>query len=313
MKTAVYTEYGPPSVLHLKKVEKPVPKNNEILVRVHASTVTSGTIWVRQGRFPGSAIFTLFLRLMFGITKPNRQVLGYEFSGVVEEVGSNVKLFRKGDSVYGTTTGLRNGAYSEYVCVPEVWKQGVVAFKPDGLTFEEAAALPVGGMTAFGLLQKANIKKGDNILIYGASGSVGTYSVQIASFLGGIVTAVCSGGNADLARSIGANTVIDYTKTDIAQCGRTFDVVFDAVGKLPSSAVKAILKKEGRYISVTSMTSEKTEYLDALHKIITEGALKPVIDRSYSLEHIVQAHEYAELGHKKGNVVITIGASDSHS
>ncbi len=306
MRAAVYTKYGSPSVLQLREVEKPVPKSKEMLVRVHASTVSSGVIWIRKGHFPGSKLFTCLIRLVFGITKPKRNVLGFEFSGTVEDIGSDVKLFKKGDEVYGTTTGLKNGAYADYVCIPERWKQGVVALKPQHLTFEEAAALPVGGMTALQILLKAKIQSGHKILIYGASGSVGTYAVQIARYFGATVTGGCSTANIELVKSIGADEVIDYTKADITQYKERFDIIFDAVGKLKTSKCKPLLNKGGRFCSVKSLTHEKNQYLDLLHKMISEGKLKPIIDRSYSLEHIVEAHKYVDLGHKKGNVVIII-------
>ncbi len=306
MKAAVYYEYGPPNVLQLSTVARPVPKKKEILVKVHASTVSAGTRWIRTGRHPDSKIFTFMLRLMFGITKPKQPVLGFEFSGVVEEVGKEVTLFRKGDPVYGTTTGLKNGAYADYVCVPEKWSQGVVALKPDALTFEEAAALPIGGMTALQLLRKAPIKKGNTILIYGASGSVGTYAVQLAKSFGATVTAVSSTANMELVKSIGADEAIDYTKKDTTYLGAKFDVVFDAVGKLPKLDLNSILKKGGQFISVKTLTNEKVEYLKCIELVIGDGYLKPVIDRVYPLAQIVEANEYVDTGHKKGNVVIKI-------
>jgi len=184
MKAVVYTNYGPPSVLHLTELDKPVPKSNEVLVRVCTSTVTAGTVWTRQGIFPGSWPFTVALRLMTGLFRPRRPVPGVEFAGVVETVGDRVATFRPGDAVYGTTTGLRQGAYAQYVCVPESWRGGVVSLKPARLTFAEAATLPVGGMTALNLLRKVSLQKGQSVLIYGASGSVGTYAVQLATYLG---------------------------------------------------------------------------------------------------------------------------------
>jgi NADPH:quinone reductase-like Zn-dependent oxidoreductase len=306
MKAVVYYQYGSPSVLQAKGVSKPIPTNAEILVRVKASTVSAAVSWVRTGRHPDSKIFTLILRLMFGITKPKQPILGFEFSGVVEEVGKDVKLFRKGDPVYGTTTGLKNGAYAEYVCVPEKWNQGVVTLKPEGLTYEEAAALPIGGMTALQLLRKIIIKKGSNILIYGASGSVGTYAVQLVKYFGATVTAVCSTANIELVKSIGADEAIDYTKKNFTSCGKIFDVVFDAVGKLPASELKSVLIKGGQFVSVKSMTNEKTEYLDFLQLVIGDGYLKPIIDRVYPLEQIVEANEYVDTGHKRGNVVVRV-------
>jgi NADPH:quinone reductase-like Zn-dependent oxidoreductase len=306
MKAAVYYEYGSPSVLQVKEVNKPIPTSKEILVRVKASTVSAAVSWIRKGQHPNSKFFTFLLRLMFGIAKPKRPILGFEFAGVVEEVGKDVKLFRKGDPVYGTTTGLKNGAYAEYVCIPEKWNQGVVTLKPEGLTFEEAATLPIGGMTALQLLRKVTIKKGSHILIYGASGSVGTYAVQLAKYFGATVTAVCSTTNIELVKSIGADEVIDYTKKDITSCGKIVDVVFDAVGKLSASELKSVLIKGGQFVSVKSMTNEKTEYLDFLQLVIGDGYLKPVVDRVYPLEQIVEANEYVDTGHKRGNVVVRV-------
>lgn len=244
IRAVVYTEYGSPSVLQLKEVEKPVPKNKEMLVRVHASTVSSGVIWIRKGLYPGSKLFTCLIRLAFGITKPKRTVLGFEFAGTVEDVGKEVTLFKEGDEVYRTTTGLKNGAYADYVCIPETWKHGVVALKPGNITFKEAAALPIGGMTALQILMKAKIKLGDKILVYGASGSVGTYAVQIAKYFGATVTAVCSSANIALVKSIGADEVVDYTKQDIAQYKERFDIIFDAVGKVKISKLRYLLKKK---------------------------------------------------------------------
>ena len=306
MKAVVHTEYGPPSVLRLTDIAKPVPKPNEALVRVYASSVTAGGCWVRQGAFPDSRWLTFFLRLFFGITRPRRPVLGFEFSGVVEAVGKAVTQFVPGDAVYGTTTGLQQGAYAEYVCIPESWRLGVMALKPAELTFEESAALPVGGMTAFQNLQKAGIRQGQQVLVYGASGSVGTYAVQLAAYFGGRVTAACSRANFALVKSIGADAVLDYAQEDMTRWAGHFDVVFDAVGKLPPSLGKRLVKKGGHFLTVKSMTDEKIEYLSALEAILAEGRLKAVIDRTYRLEDVVNAHAYVDLGHKKGNVVITV-------
>ncbi len=304
MKAFIYTEYGAPDVLRLADVSKPIPQANELLVKVHASSVSGGSIWIRRGKVPGAAIFTFLIRLLFGITKPRNPVLGYEFSGIVEEVGANVKAWKKGDAVYGTTTGLKQGAYAEYVCIPETSKLHVIAPKPHSISFEAAAALPVGAMTALQLLQKMNITQGQKVLIYGASGSVGTFAVQIARALGASVTGVCSTGNVDLVRSLGADTVLDYTTQDLAQCTEKFDSIFDAVGKLDTATRKRLLRQNGQFRSTTSPTSEKREYLETLHSMIVEGNLKPVIDKVYPFEKLVEAHRYVDLGHKKGNVVI---------
>ena len=305
MKAVTYTMYGPPSVLQLKEISKPVPKGDEVLIKIVCSTVSAAAIWKRKGKFPGSMLFTILLRLFSGLTKPGIPVLGVEFSGVVEETGNEVTLFKKGDAVYGTTTGLKQGAYAEYVCVPEKRKGGVLIKKPELLSFEQAAVLPVGAMTALDLLKKAKIQKGQQVLIYGASGSVGTYAVQISKYFGAFVTGVCSSANTALVFSLGAENVIDYTTNDISKSGKKHDIVFDAVGKLKKSTWKKLLKGGGRFCTVKSTTSEKTEYLEILHKMIAEGKLLPVIDKVYSFDQISEAHQYVDSGHKKGNVVIS--------
>jgi NADPH:quinone reductase-like Zn-dependent oxidoreductase len=292
--------------MHMIETYKPVPKDNEILVRVSATTVSSGTLWARSGKHPDSKIFTFAIRLMFGLRKPRKKNLGYEFSGEVEAVGKDVALFRINDKVFGTTTGLKFGAYAEYLCLPEDRKQGVVAIKPENISHDEAAAVPCGAMAALYVLRKANISKGQKVLIYGASGSVGTYAVQLASCFGSDVTAVCSSSNLELVASLGAHKVIDYTKEDFTGTPDTYDVVFDAVGKLSRSSGKKVLKKNGCYLSIKSPTSEKTENLLYIKELIETGKIRPVIDRSYPLEHTAEAHAYSDGGHKKGNVVITI-------
>ncbi len=306
MKAAIHERFGPPSVLQLKKVAVPHPRKNELLIKVHASSVTSGTIWVRRGSFPGSWVFTAAMRLMFGITRPRVPILGFEFAGVVEQTGEEVRHFKRGDAVYGTTSGLRAGAYAEYVCVPELWKLGVVSHRPQELSFDEAAVLPIGAMTAWHLLQKAALHEGQKVLIYGASGSVGTYALQIARSVGVEIVAASSERNFALTRSLGASECLDYHLRSSWKGHQQFDVVFDAVGKLPKKAGRLLLRKGGRFISVKSMTIEKLSYLEQLHQLIGAGELRPVIDRIYPLHEVADAHAYVEQGHKRGNVVIRV-------
>ena len=304
MKAYLFNQYGNADVLLYKEIEKPLPADNEVLVKVYASTVSAGVIWMRKGEYPNSKLFTFLLRLHLGISKPKMNILGVEFAGVVESVGKKVHYFQKGDKVFGTATGLKTGTYADYICVPEKGKQNIIARMPRGLTFEQAAALPVGGMTALGILKKANIQAGQSVLIYGASGSVGTYAVQITKYFGAKVTAVCSGKNIQLVRSIGADTAIDYTIKSDSLSNEQFDIVFDAVGKMPQSFIKPILKPSGIFCSINSLTEEKLSYIHQLLNMVDEQKLKVVIDRTYSFVQLTEAHEYVEKGHKRGNVVI---------
>jgi NADPH:quinone reductase-like Zn-dependent oxidoreductase len=311
MKAMIYERYGPPEVFELKEIPKPTPKDNEMLVKVHATTVNAAGMWARSGRHPDSKFFTLVIRLVFGLRKPRKKILGYELSGEVESVGKDVRQFKNGDQIFGTTTGLKYGAYADYVCLPEEWKKGVVAKKPVNITHEEAAAVPGAGMASLHILRKANIQKGQKVLIYGASGSMGTYAVQHAKNFGAEVTGVCSWRHVEMVRSIGADEVIDYTKEDFTESGKKYDVVFDAVGKISKSHGKKALKDNGTYLSSGSPTTETNEKLLYLKKCIEEGRIKPVIDRSYPLEQMVEAHTYVDKGHKKGNVVITVNHNPS--
>lgn len=325
MKAMVFTEYGTADVLQLKEIEKPVPADSEVLVKIYATTVTAEDPKIRSFKFP--PLLWLPAGIVFGFSKPKITILGFELAGEIEAIGRNVRRFRVGDRVYGYA-GMRFGAYAQYKCMPE---KGLLEAMPANMTYEKAAAVPNGALTSLVFLKKkGNIQNGEKVLIYGASGAVGTAAVQLAKYFGAEVTAVCSTKNLDLVKTLGADKVIDYTKEDFTSRDEYYDIIFDTVGKTSLSKTKRLLRRKGRYlltefgpkgivqmawtslvgdkkvIGAASNFSWKAEDLFFLKELIEAGKLTSVIDRCYPLEQIPEAHRYVETGHKKGNVVIRV-------
>jgi NADPH:quinone reductase-like Zn-dependent oxidoreductase len=297
MRAAIVSKYGPPEGLELIEKEKPVPKENELLIKIHATTVTFGDAFLRRMSFPVRMVFGFF---MGGLRKG--KILGHEFAGEVESIGNQVTLFKPGDQIFGST-GLKGGANAEYICL---FENAMISIKPETMSFEEAAAVPIGGNTALDILRNGNIKPGNKVLVYGASGSVGTYAVQLAKYWGADVTGVSSSANHELVKFLGADRVIDYKKTDFTTGDETYDVIFDAARKLSSSQCKRVLREDGVFLSTSSSTEESAENLTFLKELIEDGKLKAVIDRTFPLDKIREAHRYVDTGRKKGNVVIIV-------
>lgn len=330
MKAIMYTEYGAPDVLQLQEVEKPTPKDNELLIRVHAVSVNIGDIWARNfkaitpSKFSMPGLFWLPARMYFGFSKPKVNILGNEFSGQVESVGKNVKLFKPGEAVFGYR-GQSMGANAEYICVPE---NGLVAIKPSNMTYEEAAVVPYGALTALNLLRNVNIQPGQKVLINGASGGIGSAAVQLAKYYGAEVTGVCGTPRMEFVKSLGADHVIDYTKEDFTKNGKTYDLIFDIMGKSSFAKCKNSLNENGRYLLASfkmkqlfqmfwtsmmggkkvlcALSGEKVEDLLFIKELVEKKKIKSIIDKRFSLEQTAEAHHYVETGQKKGNVVITL-------
>ncbi|MFX1335986.1 MAG: NAD(P)-dependent alcohol dehydrogenase [Promethearchaeota archaeon] len=330
MEAIVYTEYGPPEVLKLQEVDKPIPKHNEILIRIYATTVNYGDLVARNFRYISSnkfampMLFWLIAKLTFGIRKPRNKILGNEFSGVIESIGKSVTLWKKGDEIFGySSQGMR--AYAEYIVLPE---DGVLSLKPSNMSFEEAAVLPYGSIMALNLLRKANVQPGQKILINGASGGIGSATVQLAKSQGAEVTGVCGTPRLEFVKSLGADKVIDYTKEDFTKIGEIYDIVFGGLGKTPFSKVKYSLKQNGRYILtsfkmrqlvqmfktklignkkvICVMLPEKGEDLREARDLIEAGKIKAIIDKSFPFDQMAEAHRYIESGQKKGYIVVTL-------
>ncbi len=329
MKAIVWTKYGSPDGLQLREVNQPMPGDNDVLIKVFATSVTAGDVEVRSLKFP--PWLALPIRMYMGLLRPRNKVLGQELAGEIEAIGRNVSQFRVGDQVFGAT-GFGFGAYAEYISLPAVSADGALAVKPVNQRYEEAAAIPVAGLEALHYLRKANIQSGQKVLVYGAGGSIGTVAVQLAKYFGAVVTAVDSAGKLDMLRSIGADHVIDYRKEDFTTQGERYDVIVDVIGKSPFRRGLRSLKENGVYLLINAGLAQKLMGIGAaltgskrvisgvanrapedllyLKELIEAGKLKSVIDRSFSLEQTAEAHRYVETGQKRGNVVITVARTD---
>ena len=319
MRAVECTKYGPPEVLKLVEIEKPVPKDNEVCIKIMASAVTASDCYIRgfnlpvEKRFPQTLIMTISMKVFVGFRKPRNSVLGLVLAGIVESTGKNVKRFKTGDRVYGFT-GYSFGGYAEYKCMSEKPSiKGTLEIIPSNMSFEEAAAIVYPGIFATHFILKGNIHDEQRVLIYGASGAIGTTALQLAKYFGANVTGVCSTQNIALVKSLGADAVIDYTQKSVLNKDEKYDFILDAVGKIKTSKFKELCKKalteNGQYISVDDGGPKLSgDYLFKIKEVIEAGAMKAVIDRSYPLESIVEAHRYVDLGHKKGNVVINVSS-----
>jgi len=309
MKAFICTKYGPPEVLQLREVEKPLPKDNEVLIKIYATAVTASDIFIRSSQLPIQ--FLIPMRLMLGLTKPRKSIIGLVLAGEIEAIGKNVTRFRIGDQVYGLT-GFGLGAYADYKCMNEIDStHGCLAIKPTNISYEEATMVIYGGLLAFQYMEKGNIQRGQKVLIYGASGTTGTTAIQLAKYLGAKVTAVCSTTNLELVKSLGADAVIDYTKENTLHPGLQYDFILDAVGKIKTSKLKDACKKAlapgGKYISIDDGSLKlDSKRLALIKELVEAGHIKPVIDRCYLFEELVEAHRYVGKGHKKGGVVIRV-------
>lgn len=307
MRVAIYEKYGPPEVVQIRDVPRPAPKSNEILVKIMASTVSAGDSRMRSLDVPGNFFVKGMARLFLGVKGPRKKILGMQIAGQVKAVGESMTKFKVGDEVFASTYDTGFGGHAEYKCFPE---DTVISLKPTNVSYEEAATFPVPALGAYNTLKKANIMPGQKVLVYGASGAVGTNAVQLAKYWGAEVTGVCSESNFKMVRSLGATNLIDYQKTDFTRTGEKYDVIFDAVLKISSSKSKTALKDHGVFLSIGDQSKEVTAELIELKAMIEEGNLKAVIDRTYPLEDIVEAYRYVDTGRKKGNVIITMVNTD---